>query len=225
MALCCSFDHFVAKPSVCRVLSLLNISMVGASVPPIIEEGTATNLGGSTDNVEAGVAGGSLQSPAYLSVPHTVAVVDSNRAVIKGIKIAMSQSEAASFPGGVEAGEAAFYAAVSTTACKRLFSRGRVAHTDGAVFQALEASAQAGVPLMSALHRLPSSLAALCQACIDVNGIECVAAHHTMSTVPLEDCPGNLRPGVSRNLPSIPARWPFRASLPPRALPPRALSE
>ena len=26
-----------------------------------------------------------------------------------------------------------------------------------------------------------------------------------MSTVPLEDCPGNLRPGVSRNLPSIPA--------------------
>ena len=39
-------------------------------------------------------------------------------------------------PGGLEgSGPMAIFAQVNTTACKRLFSLGCVAHTDGAVFQ------------------------------------------------------------------------------------------
>ena len=69
---------------------------------------------------------------------------ENNRDTIVGIKIAMSKSSAALFPGGPEKGEKLFYDA------------------------ALEAAGLADVPLM---------------------------CHHTFSTVPLEDCPGNLRKG------------------------------
>ena len=100
---------------------------------------TAVSLGG-----DGRAEGGGLQSPAHISVDHCVDCIRRNSDVIVGIKIALSRSWASEFPGGPEAGEAAGYEA------------------------ALDASEQAGVPLMT---------------------------HHTFSSVPLSECPGRLRPG------------------------------
>jgi dihydroorotase len=132
------FRKYIIDQCKTRVLALLNISLIGAGVPPLDDP----SKGGSSDDLVP--VGGPYQSAAHCSVPHTVKAIEDHRDVIVGIKIAMSKSTAAAFPGGAEAGEAHFYEA------------------------ALEASAEAGVPLM---------------------------CHHTFSTVSLESCPGRLRKG------------------------------
>jgi dihydroorotase len=132
------FKKFVIDQCKTRVLVLLNISMIGAGAPPLEDPGK----GGSSDDMQP--VCGPYQSEAFCSVPHTVQCIKNNRDTIVGIKIAMSKSSAALFPGGPVKGEKLFYDA------------------------ALEAAGLADVPLM---------------------------CHHTFSTVPLEDCPGNLRAG------------------------------
>ena len=112
------FRKFIIDRCKTRVLALLNISLIGAGIPPLADPGQ----GGSSDDMVP--VGGPYQTTAHCSVPHTVKAIQDNRDVIVGIKIAMSKSTAAAFPGGPEAGEAHFYEA------------------------ALEASEAASVPLM-----------------------------------------------------------------------------
>ena len=71
------------------------------------EQGDDPGKGGSSDDLAP--VGGPYQSPAHLSVPHTVSVIEQNRDSIVGIKIALSKSTAAAYPGGPAAGEALFY--------------------------------------------------------------------------------------------------------------------
>ena len=132
------FKKYVIDQCKTRVLVLLNISMIGAGAPPLPDPGK----GGSSDDLQP--VCGPYQSEAFCSIPHTVQCIEKNRDTIVGIKIALSKSSAALFPGGPEKGEKHFYDA------------------------AREAARLAEVPLM---------------------------CHHTFSTVPLEDCPGQLRAG------------------------------
>jgi dihydroorotase len=97
------FKKYVIERCQTRVLALLNISLIGAGIPPLDDPGK----GGSSDDLAP--VGGPYQSPAHLSVPHTVSVIEQNRDSIVGIKIALSKSTAAAYPGGPAAGEALFY--------------------------------------------------------------------------------------------------------------------
>ena len=121
------FKEFIIDPCKTRVLSFLNISMIG--------------LAGTLDGANTGGpgAGGSNQSLAYMSVEDTVRCIRENRDHVVGVKTLLSRP--ISDDGRTEA---ATYA------------------------MALEASGEAGVPLM---------------------------CHHSMSSIPIEECPGHLRRG------------------------------
>ena len=121
------FKEFIIDPCKTRVLSFLNISMIG--------------LAGTLDGANTGGpgAGGSNQSLAYMSVDDTVRCIRENRDHVVGVKTLLSRP--ISDDGRTEA---ATYA------------------------MALEASGEAGVPLM---------------------------CHHSMSSIPIEECPGHLRSG------------------------------
>lgn len=136
------FREYIIDPAECRVLALLNISMLGCTSlaqPAQVDPKTGKVSGGRKAG-EFGGTGGHNQSMAYISAADAISVIEENRDVIVGVKCLLTRQ--ISGPNGEN--EPATYAA------------------------AQEAASATGLPLM---------------------------AHHSWSTIPLEECPGNLRPG------------------------------
>jgi dihydroorotase len=158
------FRKFIVEQCQTRVLSMLNISMVGAGrAPPLDGRGASTGSG------DLSQMGGGLQSPAHISAAHCVDMINQNRDVIVGIKVALARSWASQYPGGYEAGEKAGFAA------------------------AREASELAGVPLMTH-HTFSSVPLAECPGKLRKGDIYTHSLHGFESTIIQPD--GSVDPDV-----------------------------
>jgi dihydroorotase len=108
------FREYIIEPAECRVLALLNISMIGctALAPPAkVDPKTGKSSGGRKAGEFAAI-GGNNQSLAYISASDAIDVIEANRDVIVGVKCLLTRQ--ISGPDGEN--EPATYAAAQEAA-------------------------------------------------------------------------------------------------------------